>query len=430
MAQSSEKKFTLLRDAKAADEDYRVKDLLNYGDKVSALGVKVENTPERALIGIVGEYGIGKSVMLNKYREHNASDSKKTVWIHFDAWKYPDRSALWEGFVLDFVEQYNNPLFESMRRIIDGEPVTKMDGVIEGSLEMIPVVGKGLGKIFTQFTATSPAKRVFQIQKIFSDLLSDELRRPKPRRIYIEIEDADRSGIPGINFIETLSHFLRNFPVEGIEIKALIPIARLSFDDEINQRAYVKALDIVIDFEVTARDMSTFVETIFNKQITDKEDYKKYIVDWCQRLLSVYNLTPRQIKFIIRGAEATFQTLRSESYSPDPLLVLLFESSKMIRNSNNGQSYYNKYRQDNEISSSDPISLFIKAMSHSVPISQMADVVNDTSAGALANDVRFSTHEKSPKIHFDLALRKGVFDSVIAEEALGHYWLPAYYVGK
>lgn len=246
------------------------------------------------------------------------------MWIHFDAWKYPDRSNLWEGFVLDFVHQYDEDLFEPILKMIEGTNGSLGKAMTKGAVSIVPIVGKGLEHVLAHFTATSPSKRVFEIQSILQELL-----RTEKRRIYIVTEDADRSGAAGIYFIETLNQFLKNFPV-NIEVKVFIPIAKKSFNSPEQHDSYIKVLDIVEHFSLTSRDMEKFVKTVFNPDILQIANYEHYLIEWTQRLMNVFGLTIREVKFILRNSEIRFQKLLQKNHAPDPMVVYLLESSRLL----------------------------------------------------------------------------------------------------
>lgn len=109
---------SMLKNVKLVEENYKIEDLFNFDPYVQQLKDIVESTSDIALIGVVGEYGTGKSVMLEKYRSTTTTQEER--WIHVDAWKYPDRRDLWEGFVLEFAAQLNPTEFSKVLKNIDG----------------------------------------------------------------------------------------------------------------------------------------------------------------------------------------------------------------------------------------------------------------------------------------------------------------------
>lgn len=362
---------TLLQSPNAANEDYRVKDLLDFDSYVDDLNITVESTARCSMIGIVGDYGVGKSVMLNTYREKYASTSDDTIWIQFDAWKYPDRSDLWEGFVLDFVYQYDPNRFEAIMKIIDGKDRDLVATVAKSATAWIPLAGKTLDQIISHFASTTPVKRVFEIQ-----MLLEELIRNEKRRIHIVIEDADRSGATGIYLLETLNQFLKSLILDK-EIKVFVPIARKSFDNPLQHDSYIKALDAIEFFQFTSRDMKKFVHEIFNSDFLKLPRYDHFTIEWTQRLLHNRKLTVREIKFIIRNSENRFRKLRQKGHDADGLIVYLLESGRYYKEVGKDESTaFESYQYSRSIPARSETALFLFALGHGLSISDMTDLLN------------------------------------------------------
>ena len=134
----------------------QVEDLLDFSETVSSFSKKLDSIERSSIIGLVGPFGSGKSTMLYQLQcERKDSD----IWINFDAWKYPDRKDLWEGFVLDFAEQIG-----SKKKILG-----KVEGkdVKSKAIDVVSNLGKGLSMWLPNVAGvlevfkTLPAKRVF-----------------------------------------------------------------------------------------------------------------------------------------------------------------------------------------------------------------------------------------------------------------------------
>ena len=370
---------TMLNDPKFLIEDYRTDDLFAFDVHVDSLKKKIEAVPNKSLLGVVGNYGMGKSTLLEKL--HDQLEGNDVIWVHFDAWKYPERTNLWEGFVLDFVRQVTPKDFNKTLKIFDGTSgdVKKKLTKAAGAALNIPIKGAGpvVGKLADFFT-TSPAKRVFQIQSIFADVL--QKKDVKDKQIYIVIEDADRSGDAGIYFIETLSHFLRTSSFDNA-IKVFVPIAEHSFAED--QESYVKALDYVEFFDLDSRDFTQFVEKIFSANLISSETSKNHIVEWLQRLVAKYKLSFRDVKFIIRNSESKYQALQAKGYNPDPRIVLIVESQRYIKDTgrNDGAMRYATMRHNRSIQRGTDEHLIILAIGQNQLVGNMAEVVNGIQRG-------------------------------------------------
>lgn len=319
----------MLLKPEVVNETYKTDDLLDFSEYIKDLHAIVDNSVRMSLIGIVGPYGSGKSVMLESFRKKLR---RKHKWVHIDAWKYPDRSDLWEGFVLDFARQVKPKQFKKVLSRLDG---TSKDGLrtfiqsigIATSL-VLPGSDKAIDKL-TYFAQSSPAKRIFQIQDIFKSLLSGI-----KETVFIVVEDVDRSGDAGIYFIETLNQFLKDLSVKNT-IKVLIPIAETSFNGD-KQQAYVKALDYIEFFDVELRDLGRFVDEVFSLEITTNDIKRDHILETLQRLLNNNGLTYRQLKLVIRNADLKHRAIQAKGLPSDPRIVLGIEASRFITNTNKG----------------------------------------------------------------------------------------------
>ena len=85
-------------------ENHEVSDLFGFEDYVNNFSDFLGSIKKPSMVGLVGKFGSGKSTMLYQLKNSNEED----LWIEFNAWKYPDRKDLWEGFVMDFADQIGN----------------------------------------------------------------------------------------------------------------------------------------------------------------------------------------------------------------------------------------------------------------------------------------------------------------------------------
>ena len=77
--------------------------MLDFDNICKKFSKKLDSLSGRSIIALVGPFGSGKSTMLHQIM---TSRLEKEFWFEFDAWKYPDRKDLWEGFVLDLIRKY------------------------------------------------------------------------------------------------------------------------------------------------------------------------------------------------------------------------------------------------------------------------------------------------------------------------------------
>lgn len=308
-----------IKNPKLLEEDYRIDDLLDFSSVVIDFEKTLENINNNAVVGLIGKFGSGKSTMLYQlYKGQNNNSDKK--WIVFDAWRYPERKELWEGFVLDIASQLDKKLFEEARKNIDGTKSgsikSLMNVLFEGVNIFIP--GASIGKNFTSLLKSSPAKRVFEFQEILKEVIENE-----KKNIFIIIEDIDRSGDRGIFFLETLRNFIKENKFDK-KIIVIVPIGDNFFEE--NKISYLKTVDYRINFKPTKIGYKKFIENIFADDFMNNNLFI-YHLDYLFKILSQEKqFTIREIKHILRLANLNFQKLSTEEQSRfDVRILILFE---------------------------------------------------------------------------------------------------------
>lgn len=315
------------------EEDYRVEDKFDFSRLVQSYGQIIDRISTNSVIGIVGKFGSGKSVLLyllsQEFSQYN--------WIHFDAWKYPERKELWEGFVLDFARQINPNLFVSTKERIDGTKLSAtkqlLSTVSQGLDWFVP--GVGIIEKFSYFLKSSPAKRVDEIQEILIELIEKI-----SKDICIVVEDIDRSGDKGIFFLETLRNFIKENKLKH-KIIIICPIGEKQFNDELD--SYGKTLDYVYNFTLEKIDLTNFLKEIFHEKIQEDNLLIPQIEYLFQISIKQFNLTIREIKKILRKVDIEFLKL-SESDKEKVSIPIFFLC--VIEQYKNGRSqlFFNNSR--------------------------------------------------------------------------------------
>ena len=247
-----------IRDYSLIKESCDTDDLLDFADNKKSLLNLLGLINKPSLVGLVGKFGIGKSTMLNEIKKSNDAlfglKKPNQIWIEFDAWKYPDRNDLWEGFVIDFAAQIGKKEGVEMIKKIDGKnPSIDIVSTIAGGLL------SGSDKLLKSIFNSSPIKRVFQMQGLLDNLI-----KKQQKDIFIVIEDIDRSGDRGIYFLETLKQFLRNLETKD-RVIAIAPIGDASFYD--HQDSYHKCLDYIEFFNPANLHFYKFIKDVFKDDI-------------------------------------------------------------------------------------------------------------------------------------------------------------------
>lgn len=379
------------------EEDYRVDDLLDFSVIIERFTKKLDSIHKTAIIGLVGAYGSGKSTMLYQIQKVRNADE---LWINFDAWKYPDRKDLWEGFILDFAEQVGER--SKVSKKIDGkdtksQTVAVATDVLSAITDKLPKLDF-LDKVTELFKA-SPAKRVFELQEVLSGLIDSQ-----NKKIVIVVEDIDRSGDAGVYFLETLKQFLKNTKL-NVCVHVIVPIGDENYRGR--ETSYLKCLDSVVFFRPRDIRLRRFVEATFNKTLFEKnestngkiiatgEHKKGQVVSFMELLLTHQDKNMRMLKAILRGADSSYRTQQQDGLEPDWRVTICFETAKHIRQENQPFFQFEEIVRDNVIQRNSVIALFLRAM--------LADTPSIYDPNAAEGVIKF------PSVNYDFrcVVRKG-----------------------
>lgn len=360
---------SLIKNHKLIEETNRTDDLLGFDNELKKLENKLSRLSGACMMGFVGRYGIGKSVLLHQI-ERKIKDAK---WINFDAWKYHDKKDLWEGFVLDLAEQVSDKNQKSTlekiegRKSVSGEVGKDVMKIVTDVL-LGPIANKFLSSFLDPLYTAYPATRVFEIQKILMDLIETHIQE---KEIYIVVEDVDRSGKYGIYFLETLKQFLNQLRENSKKkVVVIVPIADESYKNF--NHSYLKSLDDV-EFFRPKPNFKNFLESVINPEINkprkiavgsllpelvDRPQQMKQITSFFEVLFQDYSMTPRMLKNILRLANHSYIRQQEFGHNPDWRLTICIEATKHFyteyRNSvgsvtGEKDSFFDKIARDNRI---------------------------------------------------------------------------------
>lgn len=349
------------------EEGYKVDDLLDFSNEVGRLNRTIQRIPYSSLVGYVGKFGSGKSTALFQLQKEYAED-KNSKWFEFDAWKYPERKDLWEGFVIDIADQLGNKTNTAKK--IDGKTNTgKAVGAIAKIAQAIGIA-PALSFVIEKFSYLfegQPIERVFEIQELLKSFFSTL----KEENIFIIVEDLDRSGDAGRFFLETLRQFVKNnLPEKRIII--LVPIGTEVYDNAVDHRAsYQKVLDYILFFSPRGISFSNFIDEVFEPTAFPSEmevranekrktPWKEQLIDWFA-IATSHKLTIREIKVALRFANISYLDLREQGYEADPRIVLAFTLLNHIF-SEGGSRLITTIEKENPIGHNSPISKLLQAI--------------------------------------------------------------------
>lgn len=319
------------------EESHIKKDCLFRDEDKKKLKHKIQSKEKSCLVALVAPYGAGKSTLLNNILPEQNK-------IEFDAWKVPDRKALWDALVIKCSQNT-----EKVKRMIDEGKDSSKKKLLSSLAEMIPAsipFVKGISKGTIDFLMnTSPAKRVEEFQNFFFEIVRDEIKFEE--KTYIILEDTDRSGSEGLSFLETLSYFIKNdlSKLEAKKVVFIAPIDEKIFYEKFQR--YEKVFDYVEFLPKIKEDISEFAKTIFVKGYLEKIEGKQ-LVALLENLEKRNEVTLRTIKLILRKAHSNFTALKNDGYEPNFNLCTLFESCRYLKNDEEGyekESLYDSFNR-------------------------------------------------------------------------------------
>lgn len=333
---------SFVADDSLLEETARVEDLLNLDTTVDYYEKRIRGIKRSGILAVLGPFGSGKSTVLYQVEMRMKDKPKDGVtWINFDAWKYPERKDLWEGFILDFAYQIG--VRKEAQQKIEGRSQGYTAGEIVASiaagLSGLGGIVEGVSKLFKE----APATRVFELQSLLQQMIEKQ-----GRDTIIVVEDVDRSGDFGLRFLETLREFLHGLKIEH-KCVVIAPIGDSEFED--NQRVYLKCIDYFDRFRLREVKLETFVDKVFRPDLFEGEfkDHNKktrwtgvkrrgQICSFLEALLrDSSGINMRTIKLILRSADQMFAQQVNDGFEPDFRATIGFEASKYIMDGSRSQ---------------------------------------------------------------------------------------------
>lgn len=339
-----------IKKEKLLQENSNIDDLLNRESEIIKFSDKIDEIHGSTIRWIVWQFWIWKSTLINNVKKRRTDKNKNEKWFDFDAWKYPDRKDLREWFVLDFARQVDEKTFKKARKIIDwkqNEDKEYLAKTIWDALSNFPILWwiipwwSAISNL-SYFFKSSPAKRVFEIQEIFQDLI----KKIKEEKIIIVIEDIDRSWDAGIFFLETLKQFISKNDFWK-EILVIMPLWTNEYYKNID--SYLKPIDYFDFFVPWAPKLEKFISEIFIDEIVNDKELLWPLKDFLEWLFIHYpkDINLRKIKLIIRKANQNHIMMcwkLKDMFDVDRRINIIFETMKYIEYDESKNSLFEQLR--------------------------------------------------------------------------------------
>ncbi len=294
-------------------EDTKTADLFDFSEIHAQLRSKINSFASNTMMGIKGSYGSCKSHALEQLKNKAPNDE---IWITFDAWQFPDRKDLWEGFLFEVVKQTKSEDVEEVKQKVDGQ-TSDQTKAVQAMNRSISHISMGMIPDLSALFNTSPIKRVYEIQELLKKYLLEKLDK-SIKRVVIVVEDIDRTDkLHGDIFLETLSHFIRNNELLKTII-VLAPVGDQYFEERKDQ--YKKVFDVDYEFRLSDLDFVPFLKEVFTKDFFG--EHKDEVISYVFKKLGFKTI--RDFKYGLRGL-CTFHSGLDEGIKEevDPLVLAI-----------------------------------------------------------------------------------------------------------
>ena len=276
-------------------------------------------------IGLYGEWGSGKTSLLNMVLETVEANDKDAVILRFNPWLCSDSNQLITQFFKQMASaiKLKKPAGDRVWELID------QYGDVFDVTSLIPVAGSVIaaaGKTATANAKRRVTQKANDLQgsknKIVTKLSSDNTK------IIVAIDDIDRLSEEEIIAVFQLVKALADFP-NTVYILAFdydVVINALSKVQHGDGKEYLEKV-IQVPFEIPAPNMQSIQETLFTKLndiIGDIPDYAWDKYTWSEMYLHGVNEYVRSIRDVIRYANVFYlkYELLKEETNPVDLLGL------------------------------------------------------------------------------------------------------------
>lgn len=378
--------YGFLKDENSLQETHKVEDLFDFSKQLAKLKSRLGSTNHHVVIGLLGDYGTGKSTLLYQLeKEYDPAN-----FIHIDLWRFPERTNLWKNFLYEVTLHFESErAFEKIKKITEAKQANTSAGV---SLN-IPLVSVEAGITDTHLEQDA----IFQIQQAVIKLLKD-------KEVVIVIEDVDRSHEHGAYFLETLKLFIQDNSEElgnDSGLKVLIPMHPREFNTGEYRHSYQKSIDFTWDFTGIPNSYINFIKEYFAEELTSDVNRISLLSDLLIEYSRKMGLSIRAIKRLLKQANERYRELTKDIPEIDWGIVIMTELMRDDKSEDGAKSQYERTRLNRKILKEQMYNAFLESLRLGSPTMRRAGGLS--SADRFYSLIDFTTlkpENTSPHIPF------------------------------
>ncbi len=341
-------------------ETYKQDQLVGYEEEKKRL-TRILNRASNRFVCLIGKAGIGKSTLLYNI----ASQLTDTKTIYFHAWKYSSHIGLWEGFLWELLKGTRELSSDQVARQFLGMSTKLRSRLVDSSELLGPF--KGIAQAIIKEYGT-PLTYLSQLEAFFLGLLSSL----EEGAYLIIIEDIDRVGDAGIQFLQTLRAYQQEYSELFKNITVVFTFTDLAFrkyhlelEKLIDILFHISADEVIIKFLEQVFDYESLIEFLDNKaqeldgsftlagaqQNVEKEAIPSTISGYFADLFKILflkfseQMTIRMMKTILRQFLEKMISLLEDGFIPDPRLLLLMSAAEFLHD-DRGKLYISYFRRE------------------------------------------------------------------------------------
>ena len=289
--------------------------------------------PEGLVIALHGEWGSGKSTVLN-FVQHflcAGQDDDGPIWISFNPWWFSGREDLTRLFFEQIQEEVGSKIPVLKDKL--GKLGSAVSKIPTGLTSLLPLIGVSAEPIQQVADLVSRLQEPGNVVKLKQDI-SNELKQ-QDRRIVIAIDDIDRLTSREIRVIFRTIKAIADFPnvVYFLSFDRQVVEDALDEDYSGSGRSYLeKIVQVPVDLptvdHLSIQDFLTErLDAIFESSLTSNRFDRRRFSAVYLRVLQKWITTPRHAVRLSNALQTTYPAVQGEV---DPVDFIAIESLRLF----------------------------------------------------------------------------------------------------